>query len=220
MARTGRKKVDTFLIEDADRGISVKVAVFLVARGTAKLFACEERDLGIEEEDTDIQALHDRVHELVLERGQLAWQNWLYISVKGTVKNFAPRMGKDIDMSDRAAHGDIDLNITQVQVATTHSGKQVHRFSKDLYGPVTTLDKLTKDGLPPVGASNPYHGQEVMAALIPDTDENRAAIESIIAGMEQLRLKLHWFLHPVRAELSLAKLVGGLFLPAPEAEGK
>lgn len=131
-----------------------------------------------------------------------------------TGRAFAEGRGDNYSLGERKEN-ELHVDVTAVLVGTDHAGRRV---SKGEYG----WEGRVKQGGPETGDYKARWNDEPggTAALVPDTPENRAALNALFAQLEALHGHLKRLMAPDALAATLAKVAGGLpMLPAPK-EGR
>lgn len=147
------------------------------------------------------------------------WLPYLVVSTKGSVRGLPAWNQRNVYGVDVA---DLTLEVRCVQLAETPQGKR-HRWSE----PASPGSREhVCDGWPTQGLdlSNLTRYRDPadapVLALLPDTPENRAALEGVVQGFAQLRARLQDLLGPDRAQATLAQIAasgGSLLALGPAA---
>jgi hypothetical protein len=135
------------------------------------------------------------------------WRRMLLVEVDSDLpddsEDFVAGAGEEMRVTKTEAK--VSLRVSQYEVAESKGGRKVHRCND---GSGTVME-----GLPETGARQSDSWTESdMRALVPDTKENRQAIQSVIDGFGKLRDKLATLLSPEKIEKSLVQINAGMKL--------
>lgn len=244
MARHGVKKFTTWDYEDRD-GATLHVPVQLVdatkttsgrlGKDDAKTYFLVQLDNPeIDEQDTDINRLRETVFAKIKEQLKIEWRSMLIVTVDSSRSRlFRKELKAATPDTERNAHGKLKLSWERVQIAQ-HGKNKLQRDFNNYYKPFGyTKERGEKprevwnrghDGWPTLGAGENHKHRAGRArsvgAMIPDTPENRLALEAISDQIEKLYDGLSKLLNSTRIEETLAKVAasGLLALSAPKQE--
>lgn len=186
----GGKKIET--VDVYVNGSYVKLDMYLVrgelGPGVEFVAVCDS--LNVEMRGADLYALTKEASKLVVERSAINWKRFIYVTVSGGGLNLSgleERVNASCSLSIRASL--IELG--------TYSGKNVRRAVKSqrFHGETAVFD-----GWPQVDSSS---------SLVPDTEENRAALASISSALMGLQSRLQTLLNADNAESTLRQLTTG-----------
>lgn len=224
--RASGKKIETwtFTRPTSDRHppkSTVDVHMLLLAdRGLG--FALSGKDLPAGDwTDTDIRRLHVKAEAALKEQdelhGGITWEPWLEVQTslkkeRLTARSFHVATGRDLQITYRPLLRGVHPNQPD-RVLTVNSNGSVVDFPKPLT-PDSIQEKRTLRGLGEAeggSASFDVGSQDGRVegdtyAYVPDTPSNRAALEQIFTGMENLGAKLHALLSPDAVVQSMANI--------------
>jgi hypothetical protein len=245
MARRGIKRA--FEWKYVDGTVTLTVPVFVVNRDEQSdrggyfekdkpttYFRVQMEDPEIDEHDVNIDELKKRVFAGIKQKLEIPWRDVLHVEVDGDRERlFKKKTAADTKDTEASARVNVSVHWTRHQIAEVR-GKKVSRRFQSWYEP-TQLDdnhrviKLPgreqfssmSDGWPDTGRPTDRWNKADktrIAALVPDTPENRLALEQIADGFDQLHKRLMGLLAPKAIEKTLANIGdAGLMLPAPAA---
>jgi len=209
---------------DAARGKYVK--------GDTKLtyFQVVMPEYAINESDTDIESLREKVFEAIEMPFEVEWKPHLFIEIEGRDHPLKTAMWKDWGLrepaKDQTKHDDddglngkleIEIEISEWELGTTRQGRKVSRSLRQGH-----RQYRVQKGWPEEEVEGTSYSGYCNKVLLPDTHENRVALESLIQGISAFREQLDSLLHPeVAAKLfqAAAKRVVKA-LPAPKTRRK
>lgn len=144
-----------------------------------------------------IADFEDRVREDVRSRASVTWEPYLMLRVRGS--SFVKDPSRSLFFGSKQWVEDVrltlDIEITSVQLGKTADGEKRHR------GGFHLRHSVVRDGWPDTGIDD--DGDVV--SIVPDTEENRAALTKLQQSMSSLRGWLGFHLSPENVEHSLAK---------------
>lgn len=188
------KKIDTFQVW-TDSGY-VALDFYLVRRdGIKPLFVAVCDIVNVEMEGLDLDALTTTAKATVKERSTIKWERHLYVRSSG----------RELDMA-RADHSDsvCDLSITiEIFDLATHNGKKIHRKSKGFFN---GSPGVVRDEWPVERKADAEWGS---AALIPDTEENRAVLLAFNDSLKKARETLKKLLEPENIASTFLRISSG-----------
>lgn len=144
----------------------------------------------------------------------VTWERFLYVEVS------APTVANDGRGREGIVFRALKLSFTPVCVGTNSSGEKFHVFQAQNEAEVPDQHKVrwAERGLPDVGVEkgSPWDGGHDCGALLPDTPENRAKLNALIARLGSLAEQVLNALQPKNIERQLATMPA--LLGAPPAE--
>lgn len=197
------KRIDTLRL--THEGVTVEVPLIMHRNGGEILFQAEIREHDIDVRDTDATRLRETVDKQFRERLQIDWQPFLRVCFGGSRDNLIDS-GEIRDSFHKNARARMKIEIERLWIGTAPDGQKMHCVN---YGEVSTRHGNVRKGLPDTGKvdshfwHSSYDGDGV-AALIPDTEENRIALQSIIDDMEKLSNRLREVFSQEQIETTLA----------------
>jgi hypothetical protein len=236
MGRRGEKKVTVWKYEK-DKA-SLDITVYLVDAsggrhyssredGATTFFRVEISDLDIREEHPDINILKHQVWAELDKKLAIKWTDWLYVEVSGDIDTIVRKLDADddpvedpLDLVSEKARCNVVIEYSRLQLGQI--GDQKMQRDLNNYHQGKTYYNTAREGWPDVGASEPdrwYKKSREMRALVPDTAENRAALDAISAGFDKLLQRLRDIMSPDKVLATLAGVkVGQLALPGVTEE--
>lgn len=223
MGRRGEKKVAVWRYEK-DKA-ALEVVVYLVdlgprdysgrEDGARTFFRVEIPDLGINEDDTDINKLKISVWKELDQKLSIKWTDWLYVSVDGNIDTIVRRLEADDDpvedlmeLVNRQANCSISIKYERLQLGQIGNQKMQRDFNN--YHEGRTYYETAREGWPEVGRKPPakhrWGTDNQQLALVPDTAENRAALDAISDGFGNLLKRLGEILSPEKAQSTLTNI--------------
>ncbi|KKL74360.1 hypothetical protein LCGC14_2065680, partial [marine sediment metagenome] len=199
-------------------------------KGDTKLtyFQVVMPEYAINEADTDIESLREKVFKAIEVPFEIEWEPYLFIEIEGGDYPLKTVMWKEWGLREpteaQTKYDDndglngkleIEIEVSEWELGTTKQGRKVSRslrHSKRLY--------QVRKGWPEEEAEGTSFNGYCNKVLLPNTPENRLALESLIQGISAFREQLDRLLHPdVAAKLfqEAAKRVVKA-LPAPKKE--
>ena len=176
-----------------------------------------------------IDQMVERVEKKVAAATSITWRPYLYVQTQGRLRPLPDKL---------AGHGhgtevaEVTVKVDCVQLAETPQGKR-HRW-REVGGRYDAADAQGEKGWPATGVApeskeswrRKYENGDdrPLRALVPDTPENRLALEEVVAGFGRLRATLQQFLAPEKIHATLAAVAAGggplALPPAPPAGPK
>jgi len=212
------RKIAAWRLQAPDDGIVhvIEVRMLDETRASKTQFRACLAALDIDEQDHDIDVLRVRMQKLINERSNVVWSPYLHVEVLGD------RSGTDDDgevqkgdlfevYKHRNPRMQIKISIEQIELTTIDDEKR-HRYSEH------SGRHDPRDGWPSVGRFGELDPEEpkdiahtltATSALIPDTPENRAALERIREGFAAIVERLDALLAPTLIEDTFALLATG-----------
>lgn len=242
MARKGRKKFDVWKYENRRAGTKLDVVVYHVKspdyRDEIKEehFAVEIPEIGIVEADKDLGALKKRVYEALNVKLSVEWRRMLHLTVKGSysvLRTWGERTDDSLDVDDDDSipddekHADddcgvnVEIRVKAYEITETPTGQKLMRaYNGRSIGDATEGHPET--GLDGDDDNYRRYRTPTMRCLVPDTLENRQAINQLMRGFDRLVSKMHELFAPETAQETLAgvlgiKLLDGVTLTPPSA---
>ncbi len=241
MARHGVKQFTTWDYEDRVSGVKFKVPVSVVdemkttsyksyGSEDGTYFRVQMEEPEIDERDTDINRLRKTVFAKIKTQLQIEWKSMLVVTV-GVHRSrlFRKELKSDTPDTENSAGGKFEVEWYRVQIAQRGKQKMQRGFNsyyKPMHYGSAPGDKprevwgSASQGWPNLTSENSRHrhggGKSVMA-MIPDTPENRQALESISDQIEKLYANLSKLLNAKHIEQTLAQIAktGLLALTGP-----
>jgi hypothetical protein len=231
MGRPGEKKVATWKYES--RAGTLDVPVYMIdysqkgryeqqQAGKVAVFRVKLDDPEIRLENTDINALKTEVWAAIKDKLSIVWRDMLYVQTEGNAHGIDAKDPEGYRRKGERGAGKVEFDYKPVQI-TEFNGKKMSRHLESVYNGNSTWSTAS-EGWPEVGHPSRYHygkdkvDRSEVRALIPDTPENRAALDQIADGFKALHKRLLGLLSPKSIERTLANVgTAGLLLPAPEA---
>ncbi len=195
MRREG-KHIDHWKFEF--EGNHVKVDVRLAG---VKFWAyCDEPEMQLH--GCDLAKLKDEARKYLAPRVTTAWEEFYIVELSYSV-DVQDQRGETEEWRRGAllkTSTNTSLEYRTVQIGTRGDGSKCHR-DRDR-NPSHVFDGMPEIGLEPATRSD---GQTSLWALVPATDNNLAALASIVEGFRGLHRRLTDFLHPDVIVPNLAK---------------
>jgi len=233
MGRRGEKKVATWKYEKDKASLEMSVYLIELANdaynsrqdGARTYFRVDVTELGISVDDTDINELKKKVWKELDTKLSIQWTDWLYVQVNGYVGNIIKKPEPDddpiTDLQDligKDAKCDITLEYERLQLGQIGEQKMQRDFNN--YHNGHTYYAQACEGWPSVGKpvqdeykwSHRSKDYFEMRALVPDTPENRTALDAISEGFGSLLKKLTDLLSPEKVNATLAEVKSIKFL--------
>ena len=190
-------------------------------------------EYAINEVDTDIERMRQKVFKLLETPFEIKWERYLRIELTAQDHNLAFLLWKEWGLPVKPAkHHDtaygaedepklngsieIDLKVEEWELGTTKDGRHVSRRLGPAGRPSYYEPEIRK-GWPVVEAEEgTWHGNE-RKVLLPYTNANAAALTAIIQGMTRLKAQLESIMHPDNVAERFALAASKMrMLPAPE----
>jgi len=221
MGRKGRKKFTTW--EFRDREVKLLVPVHVVDdtdhNHTAKevYFSVKMEEPEINEQDTDINRLRQTVFAKIKEQLSIKWRSMLVVEVEcARHRLFDKRKKPDTMDTEYSGDGSLGVSWHRVQIATFGKQKLSRTFNNYYkpWGPGLQKERPREvwnqgtEGWPEVGTIADRRGYPRIKAMIPDTPENRVALEAIADNIETLYRRLGKLLDSDQIENTLARVAG------------
>lgn len=198
MARGLGKKITTWKFDDK-KGLELDIPVYLGDRNndktgmTAPTFSVKIDDPPIEDSDGNIAVLQERVYAEIRRVGTIAWSPFLHIEM-GHLRDYRESLSKETSLTRT-----FTMNVQLIETAT-HGGKGMNRKQGSTY-----VDPHS----PEVGLHDFGYREKVansVAALVPDTDENRVGAQRLLDDVTTLKRALARLVHPDRIDATLITL--------------
>ncbi len=179
------KVIDT--IEYREKGVLIKVDLRMVKDDYDRYRYCVRHDNPrVELDDVDPTSLRKRTIEALREAVVINWTRMIRIDTK---LDFMAHSGWGSESADYL-HGlegqrQLSIDLRGYEVGTTHGNKPVFRF-RAIDGHACA-DRHTSEGYP---VRDGHAALDDSQALIPDTEENRAKLRSVIEAFELLSARL------------------------------
>lgn len=161
----------------------------------------------INEYDTDIEELRGKVFAAIEKPFEISWTNVLVIEISGqdhplkwekykdwelrepSSKQF--RLGEQVGLGGKI---EISLAVERWEIGTTRNGRKVSR-KRD-----SERNNHIRKGWPEAVEAGENFSGFYNKVVLPDTEDNRTALEALIQGLSAFREKLDELIHPERAE--------------------
>ncbi len=229
-SRRGVRKFTEWVYHDKD--VKLKIPVQVNDRSASGVsYPSDESPIvfQVKMEDPPIDLKHADVNELkklvwaeVKGKVAIEWKPHIFIEFHGSAEpiNMAPKREGDHWRPFQQKYTSVRLDVKFLDLAELSNGQQYHRHRTDHH------TSLTQDGWPEVGpekeSSHFRKDEGRMRGMIPDTPENRQAINNLINGFNALIASMQHILSPAVLPVALEQLVrvGNLkALPAPVQKG-
>lgn len=247
MARRGHKHFTTWKFEHRGISFDIPVQLIDDARaanwrsssGDKTYFRVTIEDPEIDERDSDINRLRETVFKKIREQLTIDWSSVLVVHVKSNRESLFKDSGRgrkklnlppDTPNTRDDASAGLDISWERWQIATFKRKKIARRFS-NFYEPFGSgiergeqareVFHTAGNGWPLDKDATGHHlngGEErCVSAMIPDTAENRLALESIADQLGQLASKLKFLMSGAQIEATLQQVATHSLndLPAP-----
>lgn len=207
----GYKLLEEKIVHTEQGSLKLRIMVATSDKDRMSRFLAVHAEHNVHIVGEDLASVITQGRELLVQRTSMKWEPWLYLTVTATALVTDPELelwskhgranlhfyGRAIDQ--------LSLSITAVPVELgEHNGAKRHRFA------APERELRTNEGWPSVSAEKARRwGSDPDSetnALVPDTPENRAAIEALRLGMHHLHAKLAAMLHPDHAAELLPRL--------------
>lgn len=199
----------------------VKVSMAPPAVDGTIAFIARCPELGVEAEALDLNTLKERIRALlddvVTVRDGATWEPWLEVKVGLVLFRHSEARSRQLSVAYNGL------------LRGTHPAHPGEAFTVSSNGSVVPFPKpLTPDGprqdvdvfaRPPAADARTLSDQlnamdrrerDMTYAYLPDTPDNRAALDRIIQAMDDLTQRLHALLSPEQVALSLQAIASGL----------
>ena len=221
MSRRGQKKVAVWKYVKDTATLDVTVYMVEVPKheccndGLKAFFRVQVCDLGIDLTNSDINALRVELWKELDAKLAIKWTDWLYVEVDGDVDLIVRKRDPDddrvedpLDLISRKGGCNVSISYERLQLGEL-SGQKMQRYWDNYHEGKTYYD-TPHTGWPEVGKLTPSENprwwdldERKTRCLIPDTIENRAALDVITGGFKSLLNKLHVLLSPENAQKTL-----------------
>jgi hypothetical protein len=215
------KKIDTWKV--THEGVTVEVPVFMFKGDDydrrKNFFQAEIKEYDISGSDTDIDKLRVYLESEFRKRLSVDWKPMLRVCFGGSIQ---PIIGRHHDEEHVRQQSDskLKMRVERLYVGADFMGNTVYCDNDDEPGNEGYFGKSNvHKGAPDVGvvdtewwSSGGRRGNDGVAALIPDTEVNRVAVQRIIEGMENLLERMRGFLCPDQIETTLALVSRNMLL--------
>lgn len=212
MSRQGKKKITTWSY--SRNGICLEIAVYMHTgerqirkKYVTTWFGVTVPEYEISDFDTNVDSLKKRVFSQIEKRGTIEWKNVLWVSFEHERERlFDKRKRSDTPNTNREASSKLTLDWGRMQMAEKH-GHKIYRLFH--YYHEGTLDPDSDE--PITDAREVYQGINSVYGyqkkiVIPDTAENREALEMVADIIEAAGEKLNVLLNKNSADAVKALL--------------
>jgi hypothetical protein len=202
------------------RKVEVRVQEQHSGRRTSTSFYVRIPELQLELRHKDVDQLRALVFAELDKRDEIKWVPWLHVTVEGDIDVMHDPDASDDALPKGNIRSSLRLHYDRVLLADDGDRKLSRGVNDD-----GEPEKCVFDRWPEVGEKKVHRGtydnekwKHEIAALVPDTEENRRALDAISTGMANLLQKLGSLLSPTRIEKTLLQIQksGVPLLPAPE----
>lgn len=209
--------------------------------GPNEMWAAVCWDLDMQEYGDTPEGVRKALEKRVKANTSMEWMPYLYVEVSSS-RSLEPPDPEDEDLDEEDENNDsffqtksgnttaehsmsVSIQVTELQLAETPDGDQKYR-EQSYYSKWKVMDGWPEVGLPQADPDERrwrFKPKHEMRALVPDTPENRQAIENIREGMRMLARKLELVLAPenITSTLRAASMKPGMpMLPLGEPSKK
>jgi hypothetical protein len=229
MGRKGEKKVVVW--KYAKDAAAIDVVVYIVDQSNRPSYRDDKAktffrvslpELDIEIEDPNIDNLKTLVWSELDSKLSINWTDWLYVDVDGDIDPIVRKQDADEkpeedpnELIAERASCSVSVSYRRVQLGE-FGGTKMHRDLNSYHRGHYNYDKA-REGWPEVGLKPEYNYRRkrcrAMRSLVPDTAENRAALDLISAGFEGLLTRLSDLLSPEKCAGTLGNIESIKLLP-------